>query len=322
MNPRSLKAWTAIVASAVLAIAAAGCGDDSDAPPEDAQESFRIPDSLLTPLEGYGLTVDKYHPVNGGVMANEVIEIRYPPSEIARAIAVKVFGDALDAYRTVTGELGEPAEGRVYIIGAKDLDEYRFLTTKEWWYYAVIQGDTIYSEPFDIMLKRYDPISERTFARIGYTQRMAQMALERMTRGRIPVWLKEAIASHTADERNILRVQIEQFRKSLVGYSPSLEEIEHNIAVSNDKALARASYFMAYRMLENLLDEHTMEDVMAFVRALGEGRTLDEASIENFGIAYVELAPSLVPEDLFEGAGEVVQPVDVRKEQHEGHDHE
>ena len=140
-----MRSALVVLLAAALAISA-GCGDGKDDSSGD-DGKFRVPDSLLSPIEAYGLIVDDYHPVNGGVMASADIELRYPPSEIARFIAVKSFGLILTGYRKVVNEIGRPVGGRAVIIGANDLEEYRVMTRKEWWDYAWVKGDTRYSEP-------------------------------------------------------------------------------------------------------------------------------------------------------------------------------
>ncbi len=291
-----------VLFAAVLALSA-GCGGDKKEDSAAGEEGLRVPDSLLSPIETYNLTIDDYHPVDGGLMANADIALYYPPSEISRFVAVKSFREILKGYRKVREEIGRPAEGKVVIIGAKDLDEYAVMTRKEWWYYAWIRGDTIYSEPIDILLKRWDPITGKTLAEIGLTQRMAQMALEGLSGGRIPIWMKEAAASYVADERAVLRMQIHQFDNQLIGFSPSLDELERAILAGDDMALSRTSYFFAYRMLENLLEKVEFSNVTQFARRLGEGASLDEASREEFGMSYMEMVAAVRPADIMDGAG-------------------
>jgi hypothetical protein len=291
-----------VLFAAVLALSA-GCGGDKKEDSAAGEEGLRVPDSLLSPIETYNLTIDDYHPVDGGLMANADIALYYPPSEISRFVAVKSFREILKGYRKVREEIGRPAEGKVVIIGAKDLDEYAVMTRKEWWYYAWIRGDTIYSEPIDILLKRWDPITGKTLAEIGLTQRMAQMALEGLSGGSIPIWMKEAAASYVADERAVLRMQIHQFDNQLIGFSPSLDELERAILAGDDMALSRTSYFFAYRMLENLLEKVEFSNVTQFARRLGEGASLDEASREEFGMSYMEMVAAVRPADIMDGAG-------------------
>ena len=265
-----------------------GCGHDTGEQ-EGSEEDFRVPDSLLSPLEAYGLTTDEYHPINGGVMANNNIHLYYPASDVARFLAVKMFGFAIESHRMVTSEIGRPANGKVFIIGCKDLKEYEFLTRKEWWYYGVIQGDTIYFEPFDIMLKRYDKNSQRSIAQIGFMQRMAQMALIRISKGRVPNWIRESVASYIANEGKILEIQANQYSKQYIGFDPTYDELEGYLAAAVEIDVTRVSFYYAYRMLENLLSMSSMKNLLTFVRKLGEGRTLDEASREVFEMEYIEL---------------------------------
>jgi len=301
------RSATIFLLAAVLSLSV-GCGGDKKEDSAAGEKEFRIPDSLLSPIEAYDLTVDDYHPIEGGLMVNAEIELHYPPKEISRFIAVKSFGKILDGHRKVSKEIGRPAGSRVVIIGMRDMDEYTAMTQKEWWYYALIRGDTIYSEPLNILLKRWDPITERTLADIGITQRMAQMALERLSGGRIPVWMKEAAASYVAGERAILRMQVHQFDDQLVGFSPSLDELERSILAGDDMALSRASYFFAYRMLENLLEKHEFSSVKRFASRMGKGASLDEASMAEFGMSYMDMIAAARPVDIMDGAGPLPKP--------------
>jgi len=262
---------------AVSTSAFLGCGGGKKE--EKKTEEFKIPDSLLSPLSSYGLTRDDYHPIEGGVMANPRIELHYPASPIARFIAVKTFGIAKEAYRKVNEAVGRPCKGRVVLIGAKDLDEYRFLTKKEWWYYGFIAGDTIYFEPFDIMLKR-------GIAEMGITQKLAQLALLNRSGGRIPLWMCEALASKVADEGEILKVQANEFRYNGMILDIPPEKVEKALREAESRPDTRIAYFAAYRMLENLLSFSKMDDVLKFVDMLGDGADINEASRKVFGMDY------------------------------------
>jgi hypothetical protein len=78
--------------------------------------------------------------------------------------------------------------------------------------------------------------------------------------------------------------------------------------VSDDMALARSSYFYAYRMLENLLEKHEFSNVTRFARRLGEGASLDEASMAEFGMDYMEMIAAIMPADIMDGAGPLPEP--------------
>jgi hypothetical protein len=258
-----------------------GCGKGTKEKKE-SPEAFRVPDSLLAPIEGYHLTVDEYHVVNGGVMANQQIELRYPSSDIARYLAIRVFGYAKEAYEKVTKEIGRPADGKIVIIGTKDLDEYLLMTHKEWWYYGFVKGDTIIFEPFDTLIKR-------NIVEQAMTNRIAQVAINHRSGGACPWWLKEAIASRVADEGEILRIQQPEFQYEGRNMNPSPEAIEKAIAEGTNRGDSRIAYYSAYRMLENLLGTYSMEKVLSFLDRLGEGATLDQASTAAFGVGYATL---------------------------------
>ncbi len=273
----------------ILALVLGGCGKESK-DEKTAEQEFRIPDSLLSPLDGYKLTRDYYHPISGGVMANARFELHYPPGDIARYVAVKSFGAALDAYKKISRDIGAPADGRVYMIGSKDLDEYTFLTRKEWWYYGSVTGDTIYFEPLDIMLKR-------TILEIGITNKIAQVALNRRSKGQIPNWLREGLASHVAEEGVILSYQIVQFRKEgIYEMNPSPEDMEKTLEEAYDMPSTRIAFYNAYLMAENLLSISDMGHAMEFIDYLGEGKDLDTASRKAFGMDYSSLLSAVKAE--------------------------
>jgi hypothetical protein len=266
------------LAALLMLALAIGCGKGAKEKKEGT-EAFRVPDSLIAPIVGYRLTVDDYHVVNGGVMANAEIELHYPASEIARYIAVKIFGIAKAAYEKVSKEIGSPAEQKLVLIGTVDLDEYLLMTRKEWWYYGFVKGDTIIFEPLDIMLKR-------SVAEPGITNRIAQVAINRRSGGRSPFWLKEAVATRVADEIKLLKMQMPEMQYEGRNMNPPPEEVESAIAAGSDRETSRIAYYAAYRMLDKLLTMHSMGDVMSFFDRLREGKTLDEASRDAFGVPY------------------------------------
>ncbi|MCX5754077.1 MAG: hypothetical protein NTW97_10640 [Candidatus Krumholzibacteria bacterium] len=109
-----------LIAALVALLVVFGCGKGSK-DKKEGPEAFRVPDSLLAPIEGYHLTVDDYHVINGGVLANAQIELRYPSSEIARYLALKVFGLVKTSYEKVTKEIGRPAAGKIVLIGEQGI---------------------------------------------------------------------------------------------------------------------------------------------------------------------------------------------------------
>ncbi|MBN2183951.1 MAG: hypothetical protein JW746_01350 [Candidatus Krumholzibacteriota bacterium] len=306
---------------AVLALAmavTAGCGDRSKDKKESSGEGFRIPDSLLASIEGYKLVRDDYHPVKGGVMANRDIELHYPSSNISRYIAVKNFGFVLSAYNLAKEKIGRPADGTIVVIGAKDLDEYQFLTRKEWWYYGEILGDTLYLEPLDVMLKRYDSATERTFAEIGTIQKISQMALRNISKDRIPLWMREGAASILADEGSVLHIQAFEFKDELLGFEPDVDELDNHLKLAMFKGETRISFFIAYTMVQNLLESSSFEDLVSFASRLGEGKSLDEASESVFGMNYSALVEKVsLKNDFTTYLGDLPEEYKVnRKEKH------
>jgi len=266
----------------VFLLVLGGCSKKDKEGEKESEEKFKIPDSLLAPIASYNLTRDEYHLLKGGVMASDDIELHYPASNVARFVAVKTFGAARDAFKLVTEKIGRPSDGKVVMIGAKDLDDYRFLTRKEWWYYGVIRGDTIYFEPLDIMIKR-------SIAKIGITQKFAQMALIRRSGGKLPIWLREAVASFIAGEEEILKAQAKEFEYKGFNLNISPDEINKALEEAKDRGATRVAFYGAFRMFKNLMEFSNMENVLKFADYLRDGKSLDDASKLAFGMNYTEL---------------------------------
>lgn len=289
MNRTSISAIAAVLLSLLVF---AGCGSDTDRK-EGGEEAFKVPDSLLTDKEQFDLTVDSYHPVKGGEIGNEDLLVHYPPTEMYEYLSGKVFGIAYNSYREIEEKIGRPAEGQVVCIGAKDLDEYKLLTRKEWWYYGTVRGDTLYFEPYTVMLKRYDKVSQRNIAQIGFRQKFAQMALERRSGGGIPLWLKESMASYYAGEGHVLKAQTVQWREEYTGFRVTVEELNQYLEQADNMALTRVSFYIAYQMFENLMDLSSEEEILEFIDYLGKDYSLDDASMEAFGMDYETLISKL-----------------------------
>jgi hypothetical protein len=260
----------------------AGCGGEGDEGGKVDREEFRIPDSLLSPYEKYHLVRDEFDEKTGGVIASEEIELRYPGTRMGKYLSDYIFDIASVAYKKVKKEIGKPADGRIVLVGTKNMEDYMFRTTKDWWYYGIQRGDTIIFEPFGIMVNRH-------IAKIAITQKIAQMALSRLSNGNIPLWLKESIASEIAGEQLILEQQVGEFRVKNIPVRYSPEEVDVALGEAMDRQKTRIAFWNAYRMLVNVVKSYSMEEVMDFVKILGKVDDLDRASKDVFGISYNEL---------------------------------
>ncbi len=280
-----MKRFSSLILIALISLShsiGSGCGGEGEKEESGEMEKFRIPDSVLSPYNKYNLIINEFDPEKGGVMANKNVEVRYPGTQTARFVSDKIFKMAAGGYGKVKKIIGKPAEEKVVLVGTKDLDSYTFRTGKSWWYYGVQRGDTIIFEPFNIMIRR-------KIAEIAVTQKMAQMALGRVSGGKIPPWLRESVASEVAGEQLILESQIEEFKAEEVKIRYSPAEVDTALKEAEDRRETRIAFWNAYRMLEKAVDHYSMDAVIEFVRLLGKGKSLDEASMEIFGINYGDL---------------------------------
>lgn len=282
------RAMARVVAAAAVAVALASCGEKKTDEPAAAKR-YVAPASLdrelhpaeldsLTQMKNtHHVTREQYWDGYGGVLANDAFEVWYPDGKVnvlqgmamlkladqARARAQEVFG-------TVPSE-------RAVVICAGDIDVYTATTGREWWHYSRIVGDTISIQP-PVMLHA------RGLLPVVGPREYYEWAIGKLSKGHAPRWVEEGFASYLAGEAAVL----EDIRQDITAtqISMSTKAMESALEREKDRQQTRQAYYNAYRLVEEIVDDHGVEAMARFVLALGEKDDVDAASQAAFGADF------------------------------------
>jgi len=292
------------VAMCVIA-AAAGCGEKKEREvaesgtkqtggAESASDSAGLPypsnpslklqgavlDSLRAKKKRFDITRDEYWEDEGGVLANQYFEVWYPPGRTTVTHAMYVFEELMPARKKLGDFFGEAPRELLVIWCSKDLDAYKRLVNREWWYYSEIKGDSMTFSPVYILFKR-------GISPIAIPHEYYQWAIRKITQNGAPRWLEEGMASSLSGEGEILLDEMYEFRQGDVSMSPV--RIEEVLQGEEDRRDSRIAYYRCYRMVEQLIDKFGEEKVKQAVLLIGRGNTLEQACTKTFNKDYAAL---------------------------------
>lgn len=291
-----------IVFVAMCVIAAAGCGEKKEREvaergtkqtggAESASDSAGLPypsnpslklqgvvlDSLRAKKKRFDITRDEYWEDEGGVLANQYFEVWYPPGRTTVTHAMYVFEELMPARKKLGEFFGEAPRELLVIWCSKDLDAYKRLVNREWWYYSEIKGDSMTFSPVYILFKR-------GISPIAIPHEYYQWAIRKITQNGAPRWLEEGMASYLSGEGEILLDEMYEFRQGDVSMSPV--RIEEVLQGEEDRRDSRIAYYRCYRMVEQLIDKYGEEKVKQAVLLIGRGNTLEQACTKTFNRDY------------------------------------
>lgn len=290
--------WAALCVC--LGVALAGCGGEKESEPVDTAQSTpggtaddrQVPQPL--PLSGisqevvdtlrvlktrFNISRDEYWRKTGGVLANDYFEVWYPPGRTTVTHAIRIFQQLVPARARLETEFQEVPVDPLVIYLTPDEEMYKKDTGREWWYYAVIKGDTITYSPLY-------PLVKRGIIDVAIDHEYYQWAIGKLSRGGAPRWLEEGLASHLCGEGDLLYSQIREFPDRTRSMRPS--EIEGVLAEEATRGESRVAYYLSYRMVKKLADEYGEDKLRAVVLMLGRGYPLDETFETVFGMKYEE----------------------------------
>ena len=237
-------------------------------------------DSLRVKKKRFDITRDEYWEDEGGVLANQYFEVWYPPGRTTVTHAMYVFEELMPARKKLGEFFGEAPLELLVIWCSKDLDEYKRLVNREWWYYSEIKGDSMTFSPVYIL-------SKRGISPIAIPHEYYQWAIRKITQNGAPRWLEEGVASYLSGEEKLLLDQMYEFRQGDVSMSPA--RIEEVLQGEEDRRDSRIAYYRCYRMVEQLIDKFGEEKVKQAVLLIGRGNTLEQACTKTFNKDYAAL---------------------------------
>ena len=287
--------WFLTVAFAVALLA--GCGGDKKQPEVAQTETpggakagdteFQYPpanplykvqgstlDSLRVKKKRFDITRDEYWEDEGGVLANKYFEVWYPAGGTTITHAMYVFEELVPARKKLEEYFGQAPEDLFVVRNTLEIDVYKRLTGREWWYYADIKGDTATFVPVYTLYKR-------GISPIAVPHEYYQWAVRNITRHGAPRWLEEGIASRLSNEGPLLLDQLYEFDTENLSMTP--ERIEEVLQGEEDRRDTRLAYYHSYRMVERLAEKYGEDKVKSAVTLIGLGKTLDQAFTAAFG---------------------------------------
>ena len=230
----------------------------------------------------------KHHRINrdeawkgeGGVLANDYMEVWYPEGRTAVTHAMRVFNVVMPALYKFKAYYGRTPDERLVINCAPHLKAYKQQTGREWWYYSHISGDTLTFQPIFVLVKRQ-------IDGVAMTHEYFQWAIQKLSRYGAPRWLEEGFASYFSGEEDILVAQMLEFPDATQEMTP--RRIEAILDTEETRKESRIAYYRSYRMVTKIVDTYGDDRLKKAVNLLGQGHRLDDAFKGAFGVGYDEV---------------------------------
>ncbi len=240
-----------------------------------ANPNFKIQgavlDSLRVKKNRFGITRDEYWDERGGVLANQYFEVWYPRGESTITHAMYVFEELMPARVKFEEYFGFVPQELLKIKIATEIDVYKRLTGREWWYYSDMKGDSLTFVPVYTLYKR-------GISHVAIPHEYYQWAIRKVTQFGAPRWLEEGMASRLSNEGDLLLTQMYEFARE--DHSMTPERIEEVLQSEDNKRDARIAYYRSYRMVETLIGKYGEDNFKRAITLIGMGRTLDQAFTE------------------------------------------
>jgi hypothetical protein len=234
-------------------------------------------DSLRVMKKRFDITRDEYWEDRGGVLANLYFEVWYPVGRVTVTHGMYVIEELMPARKKFEDFFGQAPRELLVIRFPNELDGYKQLTGREWWYYSEIKGDSMTFVPIYILAKR-------GISPVAIPHEYYQWAVRKITQNGAPRWLEEGMASYLSGEGELLLNQMYEFSQGDVSMSP--EKVEDVLQGEVDRRDSRIAYYRSYRMIQQLIDKHGEEKVKQAVVLIGQGNTLDQAFMRALNASY------------------------------------
>lgn len=237
-------------------------------------------DSLRAMRERFSITRDEYWEKTGGVLANDYIELWYPPGPVSVTHGMYAFGQLFEAQGRFKRYFGrDPAESLV-VVCAETMPEFSDDTGLPWYVYAKVGVDEIVLQPIDVLYVR-------TLAEEAVQRTYHEWGIGRLSAGRAPEWLKNGLSSLLAGEDQVLENQMKEFAGSPAKLSH--DEIEKALRKKDDRRAYRIALYDAWRMVRRLTAAHGEEKLAEVIVLMGSEKKRDKAFQAVFGQSYDEI---------------------------------
>lgn len=287
-------------------LALGGCGKDKDAdsrvsgrdartirgeqpidkfghPKPERKISEQELDSLRVKKARHAITREEYWDGKGGVLANDYLEVWYPPGNVTVTHGMHAFDLIAGARKHFSHVFGRVPQERLTVKCAAWFDDYDDETGKQWWHYSKIDGDRIMFQPIGVL-------AQRKIAEIAVPHEYYEWGIQKLSGKRAPRWLEEGLSSVLSGESHILESQLIEFPGEPVRMD--FAAIQDALKKETDRKSSRIAYYNAFRMVDKLIADHGRPKIVRAVLLMGEGRSAEEAFEQTYQQPYDELVAS------------------------------
>jgi hypothetical protein len=277
----------------VLAVALlAGCGKNEQKERGEREQLVReklkreykagvltetVMDSLRAMKERFGITRDEYWDKDGGVLANDFLELWYPPGPVTVTHGMYAFQQLVAARARFQRLFGRDPADHLTVVCGPSMPEFTDDTGLEWYVYSRVTNDEIYYQPIDVLFVR--KLGEVAVRRGYYV-----WGIHRLSKGQSPHWFEEGMASLLADEDKFLEMQLKEFPDSPV--KMSIGDIETALRKKDDRKMYRIALYDSWRMVRRLVAAHGNDKIAEVVLHMERGEKRDKAFETVFGQPY------------------------------------
>jgi hypothetical protein len=247
-------------------------GHTHDAAQERPKRPAKIPpavmDSLRVMKKRYGVTRDEYWDDKGGILANDFVEVHYPPGPTTVTHGMHTLEQIVFAREKCRSYWGEVPAGKLEVICTEEMEDYTKETGREWWHYSKIEDDKITFQPIYILY-------QRGLGEIAIAHEYHEWAIGKLTGGKMPRLLAEGFASYLSGEKDLLRQQVAHLSEEDIKMTP--EEVESTLKQESKKDRSRVAYYHALRLVTGILFHYGDDGMQQVMRRMHDGVTLDSA---------------------------------------------
>ena len=186
-------------------------------------------DTMRALKRKFGIDRDQYWEDKGGVLANEFFEVWYPVGRVTVTHGMQAFVHLMPALEKFNQFFGDSPSDRLVIKTWDYMEYYRRDLGRDYWYYSVIEGDSMKMQPVSVLYAR-------GIDGIAIPHEYYQWAIGKITRNGAPRWIEEGMASYLSGEGSILTGQMVEFPDRKAPMNP--EEIEKILIDEKNKAQA------------------------------------------------------------------------------------
>jgi hypothetical protein len=238
-------------------------------------------DTMRAMKERFSITRDEYWTETGGVLANDFIELWYPPGPVSVTHGMFAFGQLVAAQGSFNRYFGRDPADHLTVVCAETMPGFSDDTGLPWYVYAKVGRDEVVIQPIDVLYVR-------TLGEIAVQRTYYEWGINRLSAGRSPQWLKHGLSSLLAGEEQVLENQLGEFKDSPA--KMPLDKIETALRKKKDRKAYRIAMYDAWRMARRLVAAHGEEKVAEVVLLLGREKKRDRAFETVFGQSYDEVA--------------------------------